>query len=664
MKRQTFYIRADLFEMRISPRAKLILAYLFRVSDRQGRSHPSVSTVAYRCGCCPNSARKALHELEGAGLVAVTPNSLPTRRGNRVHAANTYTLLFLTSQDAGAPLHGLKGGTPRDAGLRYDRDFTIDVPYGHSPSVSDRTDTDPDRRGPKPPYHSPKGPFSQLFTTLLRLVHGPVAVRPHLPGRMLTMKGVHIMKRLCMIMLFAVVLFTGCQRTPEVEFVVNKWDDTVEEKLAAAQDGTAGEGRQTFPDRWDEGPVTENDQLTLTARAEVIQKADEHYPVYRTRQHTVTQEEVVSLLEQLLSPPTSVTIPVDTKADWQQSYQEWLDDLAEQQAWVTAGKPRDGVDRDETLMSAEEIDRISKEYQRLIAEAPEELETTPVSDFSGLKLNEGARVYELADGSKATVEAMADSGFMSMEVFKGCSGSGYIYYQYTHEREKALGEVKPFLTVKMSREAAEEMLQKELDRLGLSGFTVARAAPANLCVMGRNDGQRPQSAGWGFQLRRSYGGYPLSAVSFMDSRALLYGDQDAFAYNQPIPDEMIEVFVDENGLQAIRCLNPKDIVSLESENVELLTFEQVQMRIKNALVTGMGAAKLDQPIPCTIYRLLLTTCTVRVKDSDDYYEMPCWVVFFTWNDGQAALVDNPQVMQEALILNAVDGSIVHGEYGY
>ena len=112
MKRQTFYIRADLFEVRISPRAKLILAYLFRVSDRQGRSHPSVSTVAYRCGCCPNSARKALHELEGAGLVAVTPNSLPTRRGNRVHAANTYTLLFLTSQDAGAPPARFEGGYP------------------------------------------------------------------------------------------------------------------------------------------------------------------------------------------------------------------------------------------------------------------------------------------------------------------------------------------------------------------------------------------------------------------------------------------------------------------------------------------------------------------------------------------------------------------------
>jgi hypothetical protein len=150
----------------------------------------------------------------------------------------------------------------------------------------------------------------------------------------------------------------------------------------------------------------------------------------------------------------------------------------------------------------------------------------------------------------------------------------------------------------------------------------------------------------------------------MDSRALLYGDQEALVYNRPIPDEMLEVFIDENGLQAIRCLNPKEVISQESENVALLPFEQVQLRIKNALAAGMGAAKLDQPIPCTIYRLLLTTCTVRVKDSDDYYEMPCWVVFFTWNDGQAALIDNPQVMQEALIINAVDGSIVHGEYGY
>ena len=475
------------------------------------------------------------------------------------------------------------------------------------------------------------------------------------------------MKRFFLMFAYSFLLLNlACQPTPEVEFVVNKGDDVVGEKLAASSQAEAATERQqqTFPDRWDEGPVAVNDRLTLTVQAEVIQKPDGLYPVYRTRQHEVTQEEVVSLVEQLLPPPTSETIPVDTKVEWTRSYQEWLDDLAEQQAWVAAGKPRDGVDRDEAMMSAAEIDRISKEYQRLIAEAPDELETTSVSDYSGLKLNEGARVYALSDGTRATVDAMADSSFVSVGVFKGCSGAGYIYYQYTHDRERELGEVKPFLTVKMAREEAEEKLHKELDRLGFGDFTVSRAALANLCAMGRNDGTRPLSAGWGFQLRRSYGGYPLSHVSFMDSRALIYGDEENTAYNRPIPDEMLEVFIDENGLQALRYLNPKDVVAMESENVELLPFEQVKMRIRNALVAGIGASKLDQAIPCTIYRLLLTTCTVRVKNSDDWYEMPCWVVFFTWNDGQATLRDNPQIMQEALILNAVDGSIVHAEYGY
>ena len=58
-KRKTFYVRADLFEARISLRAKLVLVYLSRVSNRQGVSFPAVPTIAEKCGCCENSARKA-----------------------------------------------------------------------------------------------------------------------------------------------------------------------------------------------------------------------------------------------------------------------------------------------------------------------------------------------------------------------------------------------------------------------------------------------------------------------------------------------------------------------------------------------------------------------------------------------------------------------------
>ena len=93
-KRQTFYTRADLFDAKVSPRAKLVLAYLSRVSDKQGRSFPSVPTIAEKCSCCPNSVRKALRELEGAGLISITSATLPTKSGKTRWTSHRYTLFL------------------------------------------------------------------------------------------------------------------------------------------------------------------------------------------------------------------------------------------------------------------------------------------------------------------------------------------------------------------------------------------------------------------------------------------------------------------------------------------------------------------------------------------------------------------------------------------
>ena len=52
------------------------------------------------------------------------------------------------------------------------------------------------------------------------------------------------MKRIVCVFVAAIVLAAaGCQPTPEVEFVVNKGDDVVEEKLASPlQNDTAQDG--------------------------------------------------------------------------------------------------------------------------------------------------------------------------------------------------------------------------------------------------------------------------------------------------------------------------------------------------------------------------------------------------------------------------------------
>lgn len=466
------------------------------------------------------------------------------------------------------------------------------------------------------------------------------------------------MKRLFLIFL-SLVLLLACVPTPEEEFVVNKGDNVTEQKIQNEQMTDA----QFFPDRWDEDPIEVNEYLKLDIRAEIVQKEDGKYPAFRTKPASWTQEEVVALLNRMLPPPVEKTIAMETKDDVRKSYQNWLADLEKTQELIASRG-----DADYALMSQEEIDGIAKDYQKRIEEAPETLEGESVSDYSALKMNTEAAVYRLSDGTKAFICAYSypETGEASLSVAFDCDNQAYIYYQYQNERERELGDVKPFLPVTLSREAAEAQLRTELDKLGFSGFAIAAANPADLCQFVGDEAFISLSAGWGFKLQRDYGGYPMSKVPFEPSSMLHYGDGDAFVMNKQIREEFIEVYLDESGIRLFRYENPRTTVAQESENVELLSFDQLKMRIRNAFTatfpiewaTGSGTVYTIR-----VYRLLFTNFTVRVKDSEDYYEIPCCVVFYdNWGTDEKRL-DNPAIMSEALIINAIDGSVIHWDMG-
>ena len=74
--------------------------------------------------------------------------------------------------------------------------------------------------------------------------------------------------------------------------------------------------------------------------------------------------------------------------------------------------------------------------------------------------------------------------------------------------------------------------------------------------------------------------------------------------------------------------------------------------------------------------VMLSTFTLLVKDSSDFYEMPCWIVSYDCCDpvrGEEDLeyrksmweyeLNDPNASHDTLIINAVDGSIVHPDYG-
>lgn len=635
MKRQTFYIRADLFEVRISPRAKLILAYLFRVSDRQGRSHPSVSTVAYRCGYCPNSARKALHELEGAGLVAVTPNSLPTRRGNRVHAANTYTLLFLTSQDAGAPLHGLKGGTPRDAGLRYDRDFTIDVPYGHSPSVSDRTDPDPDRRGPKPPYLSPKGPFSQLFTTLLRLVHDHVAVCPHLPGRMVETKGVHIMKRFCMIMLFAIVLCTACQPTPKTEVIPNKGDDTLQAVIRENGAGFDAAAYKTgLPERWEELLDVGNGAVTVTANGPVTFPAVDRVPIWETVPGGVDLDAVEKLVQALVPGGYLSRIPVDEfgSAVWtkdriqaEMEQNRWRMDHARELQPDASQKELDIYLRDLEAANQE----LMRQYQEASDETPQ-----PIKDLSTLQ----------EEGFQGDLGLFDREGRRVAEMTLVFDGTGRQREQ-VHLRAMSGGVGE--MTVS-SKEEAAVWARSLLDALGY--------------------GNR-------YGLQKAYESSATITLIFgplVDGIEYLSGceEENEFDWATFAPEECFEVTMDKavKKLCVLSWVGRSELLRPMTEDTALLPFPEVQALVQNDLRFLMSWTNENiRSRQVNIQELRFGYKRIRTPNEQSWLLVPAWAVVGTVTDsgfstdldtGDIIAYTNKTKEGALLIFNAADGTLI------
>ena len=92
-----FYTYNVIFTAPISGHAKLVYAYLCKCADGNGISYPAHKTIATAAGICVTTVKKALKELEDAGLVTVQGQA----RANGGRRANVYTLVKGSGTDAG-----------------------------------------------------------------------------------------------------------------------------------------------------------------------------------------------------------------------------------------------------------------------------------------------------------------------------------------------------------------------------------------------------------------------------------------------------------------------------------------------------------------------------------------------------------------------------------
>lgn len=493
-------------------------------------------------------------------------------------------------------------------------------------------------------------------------------------------------KQIFIILLAALLLFIACQPTPETEIVINKGDNVLEQKLYATtapvsdtvslHESTADKpdnnrtfeptaapiSRQVFPDRWDKDGIRLREHATLSIHADVETRADGQYPAYRTKAEPFTEEQVIRFAEILLPRPVELElIEAKTKQELQDELQRYLDDVADWEEWVANGKQGD---RDETGYDPEEVKKTTDRYMEEIKNAPDTLDVVPISDYSSYRIGQRAN-YRLENGESATISTTKGSKY-SLRISNRCKRYGYVYYETEYKRDlgdPGFGNDKLWLDTALSREDAEAMLRRGMEKLGLNDFEIRYAERATL--LDTSDTRNVAvSGGWGFELQRSFG-YPLIDISYRASSHLEFGFADGLFANKPVNEEIIRAFVDENGIEYFLYNGQKKVLQEVNPNVELLPFEDIQRIVENTLsVSYPGwATDAERSFNLEIYRMALVTQTLRVPDSDDYFEVPCWVVIFDGlfertPEDRAFARNDRDGEHNAIIINAVDGTIV------
>ena len=137
-------------------------------------------------------------------------------------------------------------------------------------------------------------------------------------------------------------------------------------------------------------------------------------------------------------------------------------------------------------------------------------------------------------------------------------------------------------------------------------------------------------------------------------------------YTPPWPEEYIEIFVDQNGVQMFCWDSPAEVTEIVSNNVALLPFDQFHQRIKAQLkykFIWMDEAGYEMKTEVEVTRIVLGLAMISIKDNtEEALLVPAWYVLYDQFDDYGDEDRNSQgysmVYEDALVINAIDGSII------
>lgn len=481
-----------------------------------------------------------------------------------------------------------------------------------------------------------------------------------------------------LLILFSGCLF-GCQATPENPILVEKDSERLIEQAGKKDNGVSLSDMLAPENNYQFNYMSQNGKLQIHADAFVVLPGAEAMPIFRIVATGFSQEFAKKafcfLFPDPNNRPNNVTSgKVATKADLEKRLIELKKQLA------------DGTYNSDEYSEAD-WQRLIEVTEEMLKDAPETGENIPETVADGtMKLVDNGKYsyYELACMDSATLDRqfsvvsydVLPSSLDYDDALGTTSKMRFIKdaeWQYEGQDELTItqGSLSDHTTEKLlvGLEDAKMLCERFFSAVEMEDFYEI----SEITLIKKTDDQYAVK----LYYRQVVDGVPTFACT-----RDYYGTQDLYA--RPWGYEFVSFIVSENGIDAIKWIEPVQVVETVTPDAQLLTLEQVTPIFEKMLITRLEP-RLEiytDPIEldCDVSSVALEL--VRIKEHNvigkEGLLVPAWVFYghltqrtmytsgtvYTYdmigNVGSSVLGPPAVIMA----INAIDGSVIDLEMGY
>lgn len=441
-------------------------------------------------------------------------------------------------------------------------------------------------------------------------------------------------KILCVLFTVISCLFIACQPTPDTEAVVNKGDKKAEN--AVLNPSTEKIEPLVCPERWTE-TVEIHEAMSLVIDAPVEVGEGDRHPVYTIQRRSMNAEFALNVVTSMF--PDVQSLRVESV-----SYDELLEDLQVAERGMLEEYDEEGNPIYVPYDGQEEQIASLKEQLAL---------TNPESTYVELTVDnfaprDGRYVVKRGDGTLIYLSSLNETGsFFWCHMGRLCNIQKENWVMQLQEEE---GKTVEKLSVSISQEEAIKMAEEVLTRMGISNVSLSNAERA-YCAETWNT----SSNGWHLEYGLVTEGTKGCSIRYYSQNGLFALTEET--YSMPWNPTSIEIYVTEKGVQSLSYNNLYDIIAVANEDVQLLSFEEIQERVRTLFRQGLLWTKGQNTGNSEVYitKIILTTGIMQIADNlEEALLVPAWAIFYT-TDGDIKDYSD----QSLLLLNALDGSIMN-----